>query len=37
MIGFIDRRYYILKDISIKYKYFKFKFFDDEIRVEKFY
>lgn len=32
-----DRRYHILKNTSTKYKYFKLKLFDDEIRAEKSY
>lgn len=35
MIDLTDRRYHILKDISIKYKYLRLKLFDDEIRAEK--
>lgn len=37
MIDPTDRRYHILKDTSTKYKYFKLKLFDDEIRAEKSY
>lgn len=37
MIDPTDRRYHILKDTSIKYKYFKCKLFDDEMRTEKSY
>lgn len=32
-----DRRYHILKNTSTKYKYFKLKLFNDEIRAEKSY
>lgn len=37
MIDLTDSRYHILKDTSTKYKYFKLKLFDDEIRAEKSY
>lgn len=37
MIDPTDNRYHILKDTSTKYKYFKLKLFDDEIRAEKSY
>lgn len=37
MIDPTDRRYHILKDSSTKYKYFKVKLFEDEIRAGKSY